>query len=155
LRTRHHSHPSHLQTPTGIMANYFKQVLGYKPTEQPEDAMEKGRIALSSPAIEALQPGVAEMPVVVGWSAAVPSFSFKGPSPTSKDRYTTPPPRNTSPLFSTSPSTRRDMEVDDGPHGLRRPSEEPATPGNKVRVVESNSPLGHSVSLVIFFLVLY
>jgi len=113
------------------MANYLKQVLGYKPTEQPDDAMEKGRIVLS-PAIQALQPGIAEMPVDIGGSAALPSFSFKGPSPTSKDRYTMPPPRNTSPLFSTFPSMHRAMEVDDGPHGLRRPSEEPATPGNKV-----------------------
>jgi hypothetical protein len=133
------------------MANYFKQVLGYKPTEQPDDAMEKGRIVLS-PAIQALQPGVAEIPVVIGGSAALPSFSFKGPSPMSKDQYTTPPPRNTSPIFST---TRRDMEVDDGPHSLRRPSEEPATPGNKVRVIESKSPLGRSVSLVMLFLVLH
>ena len=137
------------------MANYFKQVLGYKPTEQPEDAMEKGRIALSSPAIEALQPGVAEMPVDIGGSAALPSFSFKGPSPTSKDQYTTPPLRNTSPLFSTFPSMHRAMEVDDGPHGLRRPSEDPATPANKVRIVESKSPLIHSVSLDMLFLVLH
>lgn len=136
------------------MAYYFKQVLGYKPTEQPDDAMEKGRTVLS-PAIQALQPGVAEMPVVIGGSAALPSFSFNGPSPTLKDKYTTPPPRNTSPLFSTSLSTRREMEVDDGPHGLRRPSEEPEIPGNKVRVIESKSPLGHSVGLVMLFLVLH
>ena len=136
------------------MAYYLKQVLGYKPTEQPDDVMEKGRIVLS-PAIQALQPGVAEMPVVIGGSAALPAFSFKGPSPTLKDQYTTPPPRNTSPLFSTFPSTRRDMEVDDGPHGLRRPSEEPGIPGNKVRVIESKSPLGHSVGLVMLFLALH
>jgi hypothetical protein len=136
------------------MANYFKQVLGYKSTEQPDDAMERGRIACSpSLAMETLQPGVAEVPVIVRGSTALPSFSFKGPSPTSKVRYTTPP-KNTSLLFP-MPLTRTNMGVDGGPHGLRRPSEEPATPGNKVRVVESNSPLGYSVGLVVFFLVVY
>jgi hypothetical protein len=108
------------------MANYFKQVLGYKSTEQPDDAMEKGRAAWSSS--ETLQPGVAERPAVVG-GTALPSFSFRGPSPT---------------------SARTNMEVDNGPHSLRRPSEEPATLANKVRVVQSNSPLAHSVSLVVF-----
>ena len=116
--------------------------------------MERGSIACSPPlAMETLQPGVAEVPVIAGGSTALPSFSFKGPSP-SKVRYTTPPPQNTSLLFS-MPLTRTNMEVDGGPHGLRRPKEEPATPGNKVRVVESNSPLGYSVGLVVFLLVVY
>ncbi len=29
-----HFYPSHLQISTGVMANYFKQVLGYKSTER-------------------------------------------------------------------------------------------------------------------------
>ena len=138
-----------LSTILPIMSNYLKQVLGIRSTEQPDDAMEKGRTTWSpSPAMQTLQPGVAGLPAIVG----EPSFSFKEPLPTSKDRYTTPPPRNTSPVFF--PATRTSMEVDDGPHGFRRPSEEPATPGDKVRIVQSNSPLAHTVSLVVF-LVLY
>ena len=138
--------PSHLQISTILMSNYLKQVLGYKSTEQPDDAMEKGRIASvwsPSSATGTLQPVVA---AIGGGSTALPSISFEEPSPSS---YTTSPW-----VISTLPPTCTNMEADRGPHGLRRCSEEPATP-TKVRVVQSNSPLGHSVSLAMFISMLY